>query len=66
MASLETVSLSKVASGEDKVEAMVSFLIVALSVTVRVGEDKAMSEIREAKVWMDLAVWRVEGSDIVK
>jgi len=58
--------LSKVASGEDKVEAMVSFLIVALSVTVRVGEDKAMSEIREDKVWMDLAVWRVEGSVRVK
>ena len=54
-ASLTTVNLSKVASvaesrGVEREVAMVSLLILALSVTVREGEDKEMSAIKLDKV----------------
>jgi len=64
VALLDTVKLVKIASGEERVEAMVSLLILALSVTVKFLVCRKLSAIREERVWMVLAV--VNSPSLVK
>ena len=64
VALLDTVKLVKIASGEERVEAMVSLLILALSVTVKFLVCRKLSEIKPERVWMVLAV--VNSPSLVK